>query len=568
MMDTLPGVDVALVGLGAAGGIAAHVLTQAGAEVAALEAGPRVGREDYTHDEIRTDVHAWLAQPKALHEVPTWRADPSEPGGPSPYPLLMVNAVGGTSVHYDALSIRFAPWNFNGRTRTIDTYGASAIPENSTFADWPVTYDDLEAYYSRLVERAIGVSGAAGKLVNGAPHPAGNHFEGIRSSQYPMPPLRPTGWSALMSDAARELGWHPFQAPAAVNTQPYDNRPACTYCGFCQANGCYCDAKGATDVNVIRAAERTGKLRIETWARVKRIEVDASSRATGVTFERDGREIFQPARVVLLGTFVYENTRLLLVSKSCAYPRGLSNNNGQVGRHYMAHVSPFVFGRFPGRRLNLFTGLGSQVVCADDWNGDNFDHSEVGFISGGMITAQQELAPIGFAKNVRPPHVPKWGAAWKAWIGSNAQAVGPTYAQLDALAYESNYLDLDPRVTDPSGVPVVRITHRIHHNEERAYAFLQDKLRSWLLRAGASETWTSSTPWVEPRHCYGGTRMGDDPRTSVVDGFGMSHEVPNVGLLGASTFPTAGGGNPTLTVQATAWRTAQRVLDRWRSVAE
>jgi gluconate 2-dehydrogenase alpha chain len=543
------------------------VLTQAGVDVAALEAGPRLTREDFTADEVRTEVKAWLTQPKALHEVPTWRHEPAATAGPSPWPMLMVNAVGGTSVHYDALSIRFHPWNFESRTHTLGTYGAAAIPEGSTLVDWPFTYDDLESYYD-LVEHAVGVSGAAGNVAGAGADPAGNRFEGIRSGPFPMPPLRASGWGQLMAGAAQELGWHPFPAPAAVNTRPYDDRPQCTYCGFCQGNGCYCDAKGAADVSVIRKAERTGRLRIETWASVSRIDVDENGRATGVTFRRGEREIFQPARVVLLGTFTYENTRLLLLSRSTPYPDGLSNNHRQVGRHYIAHFTPFVFGYFPGRRLNLFTGLGSQVVCVDDWNADNFDHRGVDFVGGGMITAQQELAPIGFAKTVRPPHVPRWGPAWKAWIGASAQAIGSTYAQFDALPYESNYLDLDPHVTDPYGVPVVRVTHLVHANEEHGFAFLRSQLHTWLQRAGAVETWTSGITSLDPRHCYGGTRMGDDPETSVVDGFGMSHEVPNLGVLGASTFPSAGGANPTLTVQATAWRTAQRVLDRWRAVAE
>jgi gluconate 2-dehydrogenase alpha chain len=153
-------------------------------------------------------------------------------------------------------------------------------------------------------------------------------------------------------------------------------------------------------------------------------------------------------------------------------------------------------------------------------------------------------------------------------MGGSAQAIGPAYAQFDALPYESNILDLDPRVSDPHGVPVIRITHRVHENEHLGYTFLQEKLRAWLQEAGAVETWTSPLTSVEPRHCYGGTRMGADPETSVVDGFGISHEVPNLGVLGASTFPTAGGANPTLTVQATAWRTAQCIVDRWRGLAE
>jgi gluconate 2-dehydrogenase alpha chain len=370
-----------------------------------------------------------------------------------------------------------------------------------------------------------------------------------------------------MADTADTLGWHPFQSPSAVNSVPYDDRPACTYCGFCQYNGCYLDAKGATNVNVIRRAEETGLLRIETSAAVTRIESDGDGLATGVTYEQDGREHFQPARVVLVGTFIYENARLLLLSTSKAHPNGLSNNHGRVGKDYIAHIMAFAYGRFPGRRLNLFNGIGSQVTCVDDWNADNFDHAGLGFVSGGMLSAQHELAPIGFARSPLPPGVPRWGSGWKAWLARNAQSVGPTFGQFDALPYETNYVDLDPAVRDPRGLPVIRVTHRAEANERRGYRFMQERMQRWLRAAGAAEVWEYPTMFFEGRHCYGGTRMGDDPETSVVDGWGLSHEVPNLGMLGASTFPSAAGHNPTLTVQAQAWRTARRVVDAWGTIA-
>lgn len=566
MPERRPGVDVAIVGLGAAGGVAAHVLTEAGVEVAAIEAGPRLAAADYTLDEVRNEVRAWMSQPKAAHEVPTWRSGPGVDAGPSPWPMLMVNAVGGTSVHYEGISIRFLPWNFESRSRIVARYGEGAIPSGSTIADWPFSYEDLEPYYD-LVERAIGVSGEAGRVRGEPLDPAGNAFEGERGRGFPMPALRRAGWERLMSGAAGRLGWHPFRAPAAVNSEPYDGRPACTYCGFCQYNGCHCDAKGATSLNVIRRAEATGNLRVETGARVVRVESDGAGLATGVTFVRDGRECFQPARAVLLAGFTYENARLLLLSRSDAFPAGLANNAGQVGKHYIAHVTPVSYGLFPGRRLNLFNGIGSQAACVDDWNGDNFDHAGLGFLGGGMLTAMHEAMPIAFSRWPLPPGVPRWGSAWKRWLRDNAQSVGSAVAQFDALPYEGNYLDLDPVATDPHGLPVVRVNHRLAPNEERGHDFLQARLHEWLTEAGASQVWDYPVRMVEGRHCYGGTRMGNDPETSVVDGRGFAHEVPNLGVLGASTFPSAAGHNPTLTVQALAWRAARHLVDEWGALA-
>jgi gluconate 2-dehydrogenase alpha chain len=551
--------DVLLIGLGGAGGIAADVLTRAGARVLALEAGPRVGAADAELDEIANDVHGRLSRPKALAEVPTWRSDPSRDAGPSPWPMLMVNAVGGSTVHYPGLSARFHPWNFESRTRTIERYGLAAIPAGSTIADWPLGYAELEPQYE-AVERAIGVAGDAGNI-GGALTGAGSHFEGPRASAYPMPPLRRSGWTELTDAAARTLGWHPFAAPAAINSVPFNGNPECTYCGFCSGNSCYRDAKGSTDANVIARAEQTGLLTVVTGARVTRLEVDRDGLISGAHYVKDGRECFAPASFVLLATFTYENVRLLLLSSSKQYPRGLSNNHGQVGRHYMAHVTPFVFGLFPGRRLNLFSGLWSQATCVDDWNADNFDHSGLGFIGGALLAAPQELKPIAAASGPLPASVPRWGSAWKAWLKANAQSVGYLSAQVESLSYEENFLDLDPTARDPFGLPVVRVTHRARANEQTSAAFMIEKLRTWLQAAGASETWHAERLAVEARHCYGGTRMGDDAEHSVVDRFGFSHEAPNLGILGTSTFPTTGGHNPTLTLQALAWRTAERLVE-------
>ena len=549
--------DVVIVGLGAAGGIAAHVLTQAGLDVVALEAGPRLDPGTMTLDEIRNDVRNWMSEPKSRGEMPTWRVDGSQVTD-----MLMVNAVGGTSVHYHAWSLRLPPWQFRARSRVLERYGPAAIPEDSTLADWPLSYAELEPFYDQT-EYAIGVSGKAGNL-RGERQPGGNPFEGSRAREFPMPPVRPAGWSTMMADAAHGLGWHPYPAPAAVNSEPYNARPACTYCGFCASNGCYIGAKGATNVNVIPWAEASGHLRIETAARVTRVNVDDDGLASGVTYVKDGVVQQQPARVVLLSALVYENTRLLLLSGSSRFPAGLSNNHGQVGQHYMAHVSARRYGVFADRRLNRLNGSsGGQGTCVDDWNDDNFDHADLGFIGGGMLTAIQEEHPIQMVSQAPPPGFRRWGSAWKAWTMDHAQSTAVVSSEVWNLAYRANAMDLDPLRNDPFGTPVVRVTHRIGDNERRAVAFLTEKLRAWLEAAGASRTWSLDHIRLESRHPFGGTRMGSDPATSVVDRYGFSHEVPNLGVLGASNFPTTGGHNPTLTLQALSWWTAQHLVDEF-----
>ncbi|MGH8428762.1 MAG: GMC family oxidoreductase N-terminal domain-containing protein, partial [Solimonas sp.] len=324
--------NVVVVGLGAAGGVAVLPLTLAGLDVVGLDAGAWLDVRDMVPDELKLNRGAWPPGPqKTQGEVPTARPNAGTPttrGARHP----MMNAVGGTSMHYMAQAWRLNPWDFRVVSETSRRYGRSRIPKGSTVEDWPFGYEEIEPYYDK-VEYAIGVSGQAGNL-GGKKNPAGNIFEGARSREYPMPPLRSTGFLDRMSASARSLGWHPFPGPAAITSRPYDGRPGCVYHGYCLGAGCHINAKSSTAVSTIPRAQATKRLTIETGAHVTKIEVDRNGRVTGVTYVKEGTAYFQPADVVLIAGYTYENTRLLLLSTSPAYPNGLSNNRRQVGRHY------------------------------------------------------------------------------------------------------------------------------------------------------------------------------------------------------------------------------------------
>ena len=567
MAERLKPVDVVVVGLGAAGGTAVWPLAKDGLSVVGLEAGPRLTIRDFAFDEVRNDVRDHQGRFKANLEVPTSRpnaqATATRPiGATGP----MMNAVGGTSIHWMTQSWRLLPWNFQARTQTLKRYGPGAIPAGSTLADWPFTYEELEPYYDKL-EYEVGTSGQAGNL-KGTIDRRGNVFEGPRERPYPLPPLRRSGWTELMAGAARGLGWSPYPGPAGIRERAYRGKSPCTYCGFCGWTGCYTNAKVSTNVDFIPQAEKTKNLTVVPMARVTEVNVGSDGRASGVTYVKGGRSYFQPAKVVVLASYAYENVRLLLLSKSPAFPNGLSNNGGQVGRHFMAHglSSASVSGLFPGRRLNRYSGTIGQFTAIDEWDADNFDHSSVGFISGGMCSATMEQKPIGVA-GALAPGVPRWGSAYKAWLRGNADSVGTASAQVETFSYDDNFLDLDPVVRDPLGLPVIRVTFDLKDNERRSALFLQNKLDQWLKAAGAAQTWTSP-PVARPvnTHAYGGTRAGMDPSTSVVDKFFLSHEVPNLAVLGGSSFPTTGGRNPTESIQATAWRTAEYISARWKAI--
>jgi gluconate 2-dehydrogenase alpha chain len=566
MAVNLKKTDVVIVGLGAVGGVAALPLARAGLDVIGLEAGDWLRPSDFAPDELRNNLRGWpQAVQKANQEVPTHRENTSSQYSVRPAIHPMMNAVGGTSLHYWAQSWRLSPWDFKVVSETTRRYGAGRIPKGSTVEDWPFGLDELEPYYDK-VEYEIGVSGQAGN-VNGAIDRRGNIFEGRRARGYPMPPLRSTGFTEMMAAAARTLGWHPFPGPAAINSRTYQSRGACTYHGFCNRGGCHINAKNSTAVSTIPRAQETRRLTVVTRAHVTTIAVDKEGRATGVEYIKDGETYSQPADVVLLASYTYENVRMLLLSKSSAYPNGLSNNHGQVGRHYFSHnTGAGVTALFP-RNLNNWYGLPAQGTAIDNWADDNFDHSNLDFIGGGNLWIFSERRPIAAASMSTFGRAPQWGSAWKAFVRQNADRWNTSYLQKTTLPYEDNYLDLDPVTKDPLGFPVCRITAEFKENERQVAAFIQDKMVEWYQAAGAVATTRDPIgPMGPSTHAYGGTRMGDNPDTNVVNRWGFSHEVPNLGILGASVMGTSGAHNPTLTAQALAWRTADHLVKNLKAI--
>jgi gluconate 2-dehydrogenase alpha chain len=218
--------------------------------------------------------------------------------------------------------------------------------------------------------------------------------------------------------------------------------------------------------------------------------------------------------------------------------------------------------------LNNWYGLPAQGVAVDNWADDNFDHSRLDFIGGGNLWVYSDRRPIAAASMNTFGRAPQWGSAWKAFIKENADRWNTAYLQKTTLPYEDNYLDLDPTVKDPLGFPVCRITADYKDNEHKLAAFIQDKMEKWYKAAGAVATIRNPIGTMGPAtHAYGGTRMGDNPETNVVNRWGFSHEAPNLGILGGSVMGTSGAHNPTLTLQALAWRTAEHLAQNWNSIA-
>ena len=300
----------------------------------------------------------------------------SAPGKAQPHPMM--NAIGGTSIHYHAQSWRYSAWDFKVRSESIRRYGANSIPKGSTLEDWPLTYDDLENYYD-LVEHEVGVSGRAGNIL-GKLDPRGNVFEAARKRDFPMPPLRDTEFTDMMATSAKKIGWKPFRGPAAINSVPYRGRPGCAYHGYCDRGGCHISAKNSTAVTTIPEAVKTKNLTIADKAQVTRIVSDNAGKVTGVNYIRDGKEYFQPAKVVLLASYTYENSRRLLLLSEIEGVSERPLKQSRPGRQALFRSLGCPGGRgsqraFSVRSQYLVRGdLLYKTVTVDEWADDNFDH--------------------------------------------------------------------------------------------------------------------------------------------------------------------------------------------------
>jgi gluconate 2-dehydrogenase alpha chain len=560
--------DVVIVGVGAAGAILAAELGKAGMKVIGLERGPRLKTADFQLDELRY-FQRQDTRPSSKRQPVTWRPNANTRAVPIASQNYG-NQAGGGTVHYGAVSWRMHEDDFRPRSQSVARYGAAAIPEDSSLIDWPLSYADVEPYYDRA-EYELGVSGKAGNI-KGRKIEGGNVFEAPRAREYPLPPLTMDQSGIVFEEGAKKLGYHPFSTPRAILSQSYDGRPACSYCSFCQSFGCFIGAKSSVLLNKLPEADATGNFKLITNAMCYRVNSDSTGKATGVAYYgHDGSDNTVEADLVILTPFIYDSTRLLLLSKSAKFPNGLANSSGHVGKHLMTHLNARGFGIFDDRYINIFMGPSAQRHSLDDFNADNFDHSGLGFIRGAQISvvpADLEAGPIAVAMSMNPPPgVPRWGAAYRDFIAKYFNRYAGLVAQTENLPYADQAIDLDPDTRDAWGLPAPRMTYDWRRpNELKRIEFMRTKLEEIGRAMGASKVWLAGMNAGGPMgHHQGGTRMGSDPKNSVVNRYGQSWDVPNLFVVGSSTFPSQGCGfNPTLTIQALAYMSSDAIVKRYK----
>jgi gluconate 2-dehydrogenase alpha chain len=577
----LPHKDVVIIGLGWTGSILAHELTDAGLDVIAIERGPwRDSPTDfppnYMQDELRYRIrHELFLRPdqttftfrnkmdQAALPIRTWGA------------FMPPNGVGGGGVHWNAETWRFLPTDFVLRTHLTQRYGASFLPEDMTIQDWGVTYDDLEPHYDAF-EYLCGTSGTAGN-VKGQIQKGGNPFEGARSRPYPNPAQKQGFGHTLWAKAAAGLGYKPFPQPSGNMSQAYTNPLGvrlgpCSYCGFCEWFGCGNYSKASPQTTILPVLVRKSNFSARDNCEVTRINLDSSSkRATGVTFvDTSGEEWEQTADLVILSAYSIFNVQLLLLSK-IGQPYDPVANTGVIGRNFTHQCMSSVDGFFDKSKFNFnpFIASGAIGMCIDEFNGDNIDHGPLGFVGGGYLGQVQtngrpiETTPV-------PPGTPKWGAKWKAAVRDNYLSSlkgGSIHGSF--YSYRDIYLDLDPTYKDRFGRPLVRMTIDFHDNELKAAQFMTDKYAEIVRAMGAKqvEKKPRKGPYdvtkYQTTHLNGGAIMGADPKTSALNKYLQSWDVPNLFVMGASAFPQNAGYNPTGTVAALAFWSAAAIRDKY-----
>ena len=560
--------DAVVIGSGSAGSVVAYELARKGWSVTVLERGrnlrPGFGRKPsgklrtlYGSDEIKSA--RGFGFPDPLLEPYTARTQGEAASGVARSATGALGqlgaAVGGTSLHYNAKFPRFWKQDFAQLTALGPVDGAQV-------ADWPITYDDLEPHYDK-VERRVGVQGDVARM------PSRTLEQSPRRSGFPMPPNPQAYVGTLLAEGARRTGYEAYPQPAAVNSVPYRGRPACNSCGLCSGFGCPINARGDALVSWLNPAVRGGRVRVIERAFAYRVRTNRSGRrATEVRYvDHRGRKKAISGDLIVLAGSPINTARLLLMSGDSAHPDGLANRSDQVGRNIMFHNFTLAAAIFPDDVHPLRQQ--SNPLQLDDLIGP-FTGPEVSalglpYVKGGLVQVGGAV-PLFNAMTLYAG-IAEGGLAHKTLMKAGVlhRFIGGSQLVHEDLPQAANRVDLDPGVRDFHGFPAARITYSPHAHERAAATLLGSRLEAFHLAApGATGAAIVPYPLLNPgaqttAHIAGTARMGTDAESSVCDPSGRLHEVENVVVADASSFPTFPGFNPTLTIMANARRIARGI---------
>jgi len=539
--------DICIIGSGAGGGVMAYALSQAGFSVVVLEAGPRFNPNQYPLNQTHWErlPHAFISSQDALRD--RYTVDPPEvldrhyshlrswhKHSPSKgvsthraFPKIhRVKGVGGCTLHYQGEAHRFSPHGF--RTRSLFGYGE----------DWPIQYEDLEPYYEKM-EMLLGVAGDAT-----------NPFKAPRSP-FPNPPHSLSCASQRVKQGFDRLGLQLLPNSLAILSQPYDNRVPCNYCNGCSL-GCMTQAKSSMDVSLLPKAEASGRTRIFPNSTAFSIELHSNGKAKGVAyFDENKQGAFIHAKVVVLSAGALESPRLLLNSTSNDFPDG---------RYFMETVTHGIRALFD-EPIQSYKGLQIDARCWDFNRPNPKQPFQAGVVFG--VSAFDLIGPAAYSLNLAQG----WGKHHKDQMREYFGRVINLFAIGEHQAFPENRVTLDPTVRDSFGIPVPRLSTRLHQNDLDMLDFMAKQGKTILDAGGVKEILGESGAYDQSSisHMGGTCRMGHNPQQSVVNEFCQTHEVQNLFIVDSSCFVGQGGGDsPSLTIQAIALRTADYVTEESR----
>ena len=540
-------VNAVVVGAGAGGGVVAKELACAGFTVALLERGKWYTAFDCRKD----DLHNQRTSALGCAFGPDDERNPRVVVYPNGFQQIVkpsdgsysnnAACVGGGTFSYGAMAWRFMENDFRMRS----AYGA--VP-GSTLEDWPIGYQDLEPFYEKA-EWEIGVSG----------DDSGNIFKAPRRKPLPMPPLPPSLEHTTLENAAKRLGLHPFSIPMLRNSIRFNGRGACMRCRWCVGFACEVDAKNGTHNTVIPTALATGNCDLRTDSIAKEILTDSRGRVTGVAyFDANNHLQEQPTDLVVVSAAATESARLLLNSKSAMFPNGIANQSDWVGRNLQGHAYSGAMGLMD---FDIYDDLGpgaSIAIC-------DYNHGNPGLVGGALLCNEFIRLPIQFAF-MTPPDVPRWGAAHKEYVRKFYKRSVIVMGPVQEMPVFDARVQVDPTVKDFWGIPVVRLSGGRHPQDAVTAKFIAERAQDWLREAGAIKTWLRlpGLGLSGGQHQAGTCRMGNDPKTSVVNAHCQVHGVDNLFVADGSVHVTNGGFNPVLTILANAYRVSAFITKNWK----
>ena len=536
--------DVVIIGAGAGGGACAWALATRGVKVLVLDAGPRFDPEkDYNlenpnweqasfpkkkNSEGRYTFGDMQKLDKKWQHLSSWNAKHGVLNASDQrlgWRYHHVRGIGGSTLHFTGEAHRLNP---------------KAMQLKSMFdvaADWPISYNELEPFYE-IAEKIIGVSGPAVDRIR------------PRKNQHLLPP-HPKSYASQQIEKALnmlELNWDANSL--AILSKPYNNRPACNYCGNC-TRGCPRNDKGSVDVTFIRQAINTGRCEVRSECTVTSLEIGKKDQISGLTYiDSKGVSNKISARNVVVACGAIETPRLLLSAKSNKAPDGIANESGLVGKNFMETTSWVSSGLHP-KSLGSHRGLPSDSICWDF----NMPNAIPDVIGGCRFTLGMAevglLGPINYAHRV----VDGWGLKHKKTMRENFGRALSLGSVGESLPNENSFIDLDPHKTDEYGLPIARINTYLDEMEIKRLDFMAAKTREILNTAGVDEFFEEFGTYdtFSSTHVFGTCRMGTNIENSVVDANCRSHRWKNLFIIDASVFPSSGGGeSPSLTIEAIA----------------